>query len=193
MDVRPSGPVPTDRDAYVALSVSADQFPGITGLFQTWPETGRVLSEMAEVLLRGPHTLTRGERELIAAYVSGLNACTFCCSSHSAFAAAQLDGGNELVQQVREDLDRAPITEKLRRLLRLAGAVQESGGAVTSDMIAGARAEGATDTEIHHTVLIAAAFCMFNRYVDGLGTFAPLDADIYAHLADQIVEHGYMA
>ncbi len=192
MDVRPSGSVPTDRDAYVALSVPAEQFPGITGLFQTWPETGRVLSELAEVLLRAPHTLTRGERELIAAYVSGLNSCKFCCTSHSAFAAAQLTDGVDLVQQVHDDLAAAPISDKLRSLLRLAGAVQQSGRAVNSDIIADARAEGATDTEIHHTVLIAAAFCMFNRYVDGLGTFAPDDPDIYAFLADQIVANGYL-
>ena len=77
--------------------------PGIRGLLRYRPETGRPLSELAEVLLRGPGTLTRGERELIAAYVSGLNDCQYCTSSHSATAAAQLPGGMALVDQVRAD------------------------------------------------------------------------------------------
>jgi hypothetical protein len=53
------------------------------------------------------------------------------------------------------------------------------------------RAEGATDLEIHDTVLIAAAFCMFNRYVDGLGTSAPDDPAQYAASAQHLVRHGY--
>ena len=74
------------------------------------PETAEPLNALAEVLLRAPHpTLTPGERELIAAYVSGLNECRFCCASHSAFAAAQLPTGMTLVDQVRADPDTAPI------------------------------------------------------------------------------------
>jgi alkylhydroperoxidase family enzyme len=123
--------------------------------------------------------------------VSGRNECTFCCSSHSAFAAVQLDGGMTLVDQVRADLETAPVPAKLRALLRIAGAVQISGREVTTDMIAAARAEGATEVEIHDTVPIAAAFCMFNRYVDGLGTFAPEDRDAYTPMAHRIIESGY--
>lgn len=180
-----------DRKAYVALRVPEEQFPGIVGLLQSWPDSGRVLSELAEVLLCQPHTLTRGERELIAAYVSGLNACEFCCRSHSAFAAAQLSGGLKLVEEVHADPDTAPISEKLRSILQLAAAVCESGRNVTPDIIAAARAQGATDSEIQHTVLIAAAFCMYNRYVDGLNTRTPDDPGAYAGLAGQIVEYGY--
>jgi hypothetical protein len=69
---------------------SAD--PGIRGLLRYRPETARPLSELREVLLRGPSILTRGERELIAACVSALNGCRYCASSHSACAAAQLPG-----------------------------------------------------------------------------------------------------
>ncbi|MEA2207252.1 MAG: hypothetical protein QOE77_4028 [Blastocatellia bacterium] len=155
------------------------------------PETAKPLNDLAEVLLRGPSTLSRGERELIAAYVSGLNDCRFCCGSHSAFAAAQLDGGMTVVDRVRADPDSAPVTVKLRALLRIASAVQDSGRKVTEDLVDAARAEGATDVEIHDTVLIAAAFCMFNRYVDGLGTFAPDDPQQYTESAKQIVEFGY--
>jgi uncharacterized peroxidase-related enzyme len=180
--------------AHIDLGVDERQFPGITGPMRYRPETAKPLNELAEVLLRSePHPLTPGERELIAAYVSGLNECRFCCASHSAFAAAQLDAGMSLVDQVRADVDAAPVSAKLRALLRIAGAVRDDGRKVTADLIAAARAEGATDLEIHDTVLIAAAFCMYNRYVDGLGTFAPEDPLRYEESARRIVEFGYKA
>jgi uncharacterized peroxidase-related enzyme len=178
--------------AHIDLGVDETQFPGITGPMRYRPETAKPLNELAEVLLRKqPHSLTPGERELIAAYVSGLNDCNFCCSSHSAFAAAQLPTGMALVDQVRANVDDAPITPKMRALLHIAAAVQESGQKVTPDLVAAARDEGATDLEIHDTVLIAAAFCMYNRYVDGLATFAPADPESYTASAKRIVEQGY--
>ena len=175
---------------HIELSTEA---PGITGLFEFRPQTARPLCELAEVLLRGDHTLSRGERELIAAYVSGLNECRFCASSHAAFAAAQLPDGMPLVAQVRADPETAPITAKLKALLRIAAAVQHGGLAVTTAEVAAARGAGATDLEIHDTVLIAAAFCMFNRYVDGLATVAPADPAAYASMAGRIVNSGYLA
>ncbi|MFC4147712.1 carboxymuconolactone decarboxylase family protein [Micromonospora mangrovi] len=180
--------------AHIDLGLDEKTHPGINGPMLYRPETAKPLNELAEVLLRTPHpTLTPGERELIAAYVSGLNECAFCCSSHSAFAAAQLPTGMELVDQVRRDVSTAPVSDKLRALLRIAAAVQRSGREVTADLVGAARAEGATDLEIHDTVLIAAAFCMYNRYVDGLGTWAPQDPEMYARSAEQIVAHGYHA
>jgi uncharacterized peroxidase-related enzyme len=179
--------------AYIDLGVDEKQFPGITGPMKFRPETAKPLNELAEVLLRTPNSLPPGDRELIAAYVSGRNDCNFCCASHSAFAAVQLEAGYTLVDQVRADLDAAPVAQKLRALLRIAGAVQISGREVTAELVEAARAEGATDVEIHDTVLIAAAFCMFNRYVDGLGTFAPEGRDAYAESARRIVEVGYGA
>ncbi|MFI6130828.1 carboxymuconolactone decarboxylase family protein [Micromonospora sp. NPDC051141] len=177
--------------AHIDLGIDEKQFPGISGPMRYRPETAKPLNELAEVLLRAPHTLPAGERELIAAYVSGRNECRFCCASHSAFAAAQLDDGMTLVDQVRADLDSAPISAKLRALLRIAGAVQISGRHVTPELVADARTQGATDLEIHDTVLIAAAFCMYNRYVDGLGTFAPEGPDAYAETARRIIDVGY--
>jgi uncharacterized peroxidase-related enzyme len=167
--------------------------PGIMGLMRYRPETGRVLSELAEVLLRGDNTLSRGERELIASYVSSLNGCRFCTMSHSAFAAAQLPGGEAAVAHACSAPDTAPVTGKLRALLRVAAAVQRGGTTVTTEDVAAAREAGATDTEIHDTVLIAAAFCMYNRYVDGLSTTAPDDPDLYARRAAHIVTHGYLS
>ncbi|MFC4017083.1 carboxymuconolactone decarboxylase family protein [Micromonospora sp. GCM10011542] len=177
--------------AHIDLGVDETRFPGIAGLMRYRPETAKPLGELAEVLLRATHSLPAGERELIAAYVSGLNECTFCCASHSASAAMQLDQGMTLVDQVHLDLDTAPIPAKLRSLLRIAGAVQVDGRSVTTEMVANARAQGATDVEIHDTVLIAAAFSMYNRYVDGLGTFAPDGQDAYTDSARRIVEFGY--
>ena len=166
--------------------------PGIRGLLRYRPETARPLSELTEVLLRGPGTLARGERELIAAYVSALNDCRYCSSSHSACAAAQLPGGMALVEQVRADPVSAPVSAKLKALLTIASAVARSGRAVTAEHVAAARAAGATDMEIHDTVLIAAAFCMFNRYVDGLATIAPEDPALYAAGAQRLVQQGYL-
>ncbi|MBB5871856.1 putative peroxidase-related enzyme [Allocatelliglobosispora scoriae] len=178
--------------AHIDLGLDEKEFPGISGPMRYRPETAGPLNELAEVLLRrGPHPLSPGERELIAAYVSGLNECNFCCSSHSAFAAAQLDTGMTLVDQVRSNLDTAPVSEKLRALLRIAGAVQQDGRKVTTAMVDAARAEGAIDLEIHDTVLIAAAFCMFNRYVDGLATALPEDSSRYAEAAQRIIHEGY--
>ena len=167
--------------------------PGILGLFKARPETAIPLNGLAEVLLRGPSTLTRGERELIATFVSKRNDCEFCSSSHAAFASLQLDDGRRLVRDVLADPATAAISGKLKALLTIAGQVQQGGRHVTEGAVAAARAVGATDVEIHDTVLIAAAFCMFNRYVDGLATVAPSDPDVYDSIAHVIVEHGYRA
>ena len=128
---------------------------------------------------------------MIAAYVSGLNDCNFCSNAHSAFAAAQLDEGMPLVMQVRTDPALAPISPKLRALLAIAAAVRESGLKVTVELVDAARAEGATDVEIHDTVMIAALFSMATRYVDGLGTLAPDDPAVYAMVAQGVVANGY--
>jgi uncharacterized peroxidase-related enzyme len=179
--------------AHIDLGVDEQAFPGIQGLLQYRPETARPLMMLAEVLLRGPGTLSPGERELIAAYVSELNECAYCTASHAAFAAAQLSQGVRLVDEVRADLETAPITSKLRSLLRIAAAVREDGRNVTAWLVADARAEGATDLEIHDTVLIAAAFSMFNRYVDGLATLTPDAPEAYLHGVNRIVRDGYLA
>jgi uncharacterized peroxidase-related enzyme len=169
------------------------ELPGIMGLMRYRPDTGQLISEMADVLLRQENTLTRGERELIAAYVSKLNQCEFCCSSHAEFAAAQLPEGMSLVRDVGEHGPKASGSPKLSALLTIAAAVTESGRNVTTEMVEAARSAGATDLEVHDTVLIAAVFCMANRYVDGLATSRPTDPGQYADYAGRIVEIGYVA
>lgn len=167
--------------------------PGIMGPMLFRPQTAGPLFDLAEVLLRGENTLSRGEREVIAAYVSRLNQCQFCHSAHSTFAALQIDGGSPVVEAVLDDPDTAPVSAKLRALLHLAALVAQSGLAVTEEAVETARSEGATDVEIHDTVLIAAAFCMFNRYVDGLGAVTPPDQAGYDDIGRLIVGLGYSA
>jgi uncharacterized peroxidase-related enzyme len=167
--------------------------PGIRSLFEFRPETAQPLLQLVEVLLRDESTLSRGERELIASYVSRLNECRFCEMTHSSFAALQLDEDWDLVAAVKDDPAGADISDKLRALLVIAAAVQRGGREVTTEEVEVARAEGATDLEIHDTVLIAAAFCMFNRYVDGLATWTPEDPEAYLPRARILVEQGYLA
>jgi len=182
--------------AYIELPIAPElgrEFPGIVGPMTFRPETAAPINELANILLRGESTLTRGERELIATHVSWKNDCFFCQTIHGAVAAAQLGHNEKLVQTVKTDWPNAGISPKLKALLNMAGKVQEGRKQVKAEDIATARAEGATDREIHDTVLIAAMFCMCNRYVDGLGTWAPQDAEIYRERAAEIVEHGYSA
>jgi uncharacterized peroxidase-related enzyme len=167
--------------------------PGITSALAFRPETAKPLLALAEELLRGPNSLTSGEREMIATFVSARNDCYFCQTSHRAAAAHHLDGNYELVDAVRADYRNAPVSPKLKALLTIAGKVQESGRNVTSEDVAAARNEGATDREIHDTVLIAAAFCMYNRYVDGLATFTPVDPKLYDEMGARMAAQGYGA
>lgn len=166
--------------------------PGITSGFAFRPETAKPMRELADVLLHGPGTLTPGERELIATYVSSRNDCYFCQTSHGAAAAAHLGKDWGLVDQVKRDFRQAEISDKLKALLTIAGKVQEGGKRVTADDVAHARDLGATDLEIHDAVLIAAAFSMYNRYVDGLATWQPEDPKMYAAMGEQLAANGYL-
>lgn len=170
--------------------------PGISAAMAFRPETAGPLRELAEVLLRGESSLTRAEREIIAAYVSWLNDCHFCQTSHGAFAAVQLPGGWEagweVVDAVKVDPTTAPVSAKVRALLAIAEKVQKSGRHVTGELVDAARRAGASDQEIHDAVLIAAAFCMFNRYVDGLAAFTPQSREDYRPMAERITAHGYV-
>ncbi len=166
--------------------------PGISSAFEYRPETAKPMRELAEVLLRGPNSLTSGEREMIATFVSARNLCQFCQASHRAAAAHNLGGNYGLVDAVRDDYQNAPVSPKLKTLLAIAGKVQESGKNVTLADVERARAEGATDTEIHDAVLIAAAFSMFNRYVDGLATWTPAGHEAYDKMGQRLATQGYL-
>jgi uncharacterized peroxidase-related enzyme len=167
--------------------------PGIVGPLAYRPETAKPLLELAETLLRGPNTLIPAEREMIAAHVSYRNECDFCQLSHSAAAAAHLNGNYDLVEQIKVNPEAAAISDKLKALLAIAGKVQQGGKQVTSEDISRARRQGATDKEIHDAVLIAAAFCMYNRYVDGLATWAPTNPEMYRANGKWLADDGYLA
>jgi len=165
--------------------------PGIRSLVLFRPETGKPLYELAQVLLRGPSTLTGAERELIAAYVSQRNNCIFCTSSHAAAARCLYGDEKNTVDEVLNDMQQSGISAKLKSLLHIAGKVQILGKEVKPEDIAAARNQGATDREIHDTVLIAAAFSMFNRYVDGLASFTPTDPAVYEAMGERM-KNGYI-
>jgi uncharacterized peroxidase-related enzyme len=182
--------------AWIELPIAPElgrEFPGILGPMTFRPETAAPINEMVNTLLRGESTLSRGEREMIATHVSWRNDCFFCQNIHGAIAAAQLDHDEALVEKVKTDWLHADISPKMKALLNIAGKVQLGGKHVIEEDIATARQLGATDREIHDTVLIAAVFCMCNRYVDGLGTWSPEDPAIYRARAARVVEHGYVA
>ena len=168
-------------------------FPGIRGPMAFRPETAKPLNELAETLLRGKNTLPPGERELIATYVSSLNDCFYCQNIHGGIAKHHLQCDMDLIDEVKRNFQSAAISDKLKALLSIAESVQKGGKSVTEDQVAKARSLGATEVEIHDTVLIAATFCMFNRYVDGLATWAPPDREFYLKAGKQRAEEGYLS
>jgi len=172
---------------YITLE---DHLPGITGLLEYRQDVAKPIRELTQILLRGPSTLSEGERELIATVVSNRNQCKFCTAAHTA-AADILLGEGETSAKVKDDIMSAPVSNKMKALLNIASQVQESGKAVTPEAIQKAKDQGATDIEIHDTVLIAALFCMYNRYVDGLATVTPADPAFYKGLGERLKQHGY--
>ena len=167
-----------------------EHLPGITGLLEYRKDTAAPIRELTQFLLRGPSTLTDDERELIATIVSHRNECKFCAQAHTA-AADLLLGENGTTQKVKENVLTAPVSNKMKALLTIAAQVQVSGKSVTEESIDRAKQAGATDVEIHDAVLIAALFCLYNRYVDGLATALPANAEYFDSLAQRLVSHGY--
>jgi len=177
--------------AYIDLQ---NDLPGIRGPMAFRPETAKPLNALAEILLHDENnTLSRGEREMIGAFVSSQNDCFFCQNVHGAMAQHYFQCDMPFIDKIKHNYQSAPISDKLKALLTIAGSVQKGGAYVTADQIEHARTLGATDREIHDTVLIAAAFCMFNRYVDGLNTWAPQDRQAYINRAAMRAEEGYAA
>jgi uncharacterized peroxidase-related enzyme len=166
-----------------------EHLPGITGLLEYRRDSAAPIRELTQILLRGPSTLTTGERELIATIVSSRNGCRFCTMAHTEVANSLL-GENETSEKVKTDPESSSVSGKMKALLNIAAQVQTGGKAVTKDAIDRAKNMGATDLEIHDTVLIAALFCFYNRYVDGLSTITPADPDFYKDLATRIAR-GY--
>jgi len=172
--------------AYIPVE---EHLPGITGLLEYRKDTAKPIRDLTQFLLRGPSTLTAGERELIATVVSHHNECRFCTSAHTAVADLLL-GESETTEKIKHNILSASVSDKMKALLNIALLVQSGGKNVTAESIEKAKAAGATDIEIHDTVLIAALFCLYNRYVDGLATATPSNSEFYSSLAARIA-NGY--
>jgi uncharacterized peroxidase-related enzyme len=168
-----------------------ENLPGIRSLLAFSPETATPMGKLANLLLRSNEGLSMAEREMIAAYVSYVNDCFYCEQSHGAITTCYLNDNNKLINQVKKDYEHADISDKMKALLSIAASVQKGGKHVMQQQIDDARNAGATDRDIHDTVLIAALFCMFNRYVDGLAANTPTDLSTYMQREKQIMEHGY--
>ena len=165
--------------------------PGIVELLFYKGPTGKALSRLAHTLLHGPSPLSKGERELIAAHVSSLNGCEFCFESHSASASAHFDDEGRTLRLYRADPGKVPLTTKMLRLLEVAAKVQQGGKMVKQADVEAARQAGATDEELHDTVLVAAAFSMYNRYVDGLRSSLPANSEDYIGMGKRMATKGY--
>lgn len=167
--------------------------PGIIGPMKAYPETAKPMNMLAEALLQSETpTFSMGERETVAHYVSYLNQCVFCSESHAAVADFHFDRPG-MGQEVWKNPSTAPISDRLKSLLKIAATVQKDARQVTKAMVDDAMKLGATERDVHDAVLIAAAFCMYNRYVDGLGTFAPPRGDAaYRGVGKMLAENGYL-
>lgn len=163
----------------------APHLPGITGLLEYRQDTAAPIRELTQVILRGPGTLTFAERELIATVVSQANECRFCTAAHAAVTDVLL-GESDTCRLVREDFESAPVSDKMKALLNIARLTQKGGRYVTESAVDRAKNAGATDLEIHDTVLIAALFCLYNKYVDGLATALPDDPGYFRLLGERI-------
>ena len=168
-----------------------ENLPGITGLLDYRKDTALPIRELTQILLRGESTLSQGERELIASVVSYGNECAFCTAAHTA-AADILLNDSTISEKVKYEPDTAPVSDKMKALLAIARATQKNGKLVTQAMVDEAKAQGATDMELHDTVLIAALFSLYNRYVDGLASVTPTDPAFYSRLANILKDKGYM-
>lgn len=168
-----------------------ENLPGITGLLDYRKDTALPIRELTQILLRGASTLSQGERELIASVVSYGNECAFCTAAHSATADILLND-NTIADKVKHEPNEAPVSDKMKALLAIARATQKNGKLVTKEMVDEARAHGATDMELHDTVLIAALFSLYNRYVDGLASVTPTDPAFYNRLANILKDKGYL-
>ncbi|SFQ49495.1 carboxymuconolactone decarboxylase family protein [Parafilimonas terrae] len=173
---------------YIPLS---EKLPGITGLLDYRKDTALPIRQLTQILLRGESTLTEGERELIATVVSQGNECKFCTAAHTAAASILLNDDN-IAEKVKADIDTAPVSNKMKALLKIGQAAGRNGRLVTEEMVAAAKAEGATDMELHDTVLIAALFSLYNRYVDGLASVTPADPAFYNRLGNILKDKGYL-
>jgi uncharacterized peroxidase-related enzyme len=172
--------------------------PGILTALNLTPELGIHLRGLADELLVNDFagaTISRAEREMLATATSAANDCFYCMDSHGAFATALLerDGETERVPVIDaiKTGSSEGLGEKMGALLHIARTVQRDPFELTADDVAAAHAAGASDQDVQLAVLIASAFSMYNRLVEGFRAMTPPVTDVYAEVAARIAEHGY--
>lgn len=157
-------------------------------VFRAYPETSRPLLDYHEVVMRGPSPFTQGERELIAAYVSGVNACGYCHGVHTVTAeACGIETG--LAPAAVADLDAAPVGEKMRPVLRYVGKLTREPSSVTVADADAVLAAGWGEDALHSAIMVCALFNFMNRMVEGHGIRA--GADYFATSGKRLEELGY--
>lgn len=158
-------------------------------VFRAFPETSKPLIEFHEVLLRGPSPFTEAERELIAAYVSGLNRCRYCHGVHTA-TAERLGVPQGAVQKLVEGAETAEVSEKMKPILRYAQKLTDAPAGVTKADADAVFAAGWDETALYHTVAVTALFNFMNRLVEGLGI--ALDPAYVKPAAERLADRGYL-
>lgn len=167
--------------------------PGLLGLLLSRPRLAQYLTAFLQELLRGESPLSPGERELVALVVSVENRCQYCTRSHLTVARKFFPDQEELVEQVLNNVEKAPIRPAMKMLLKMARQVIKiESQTLNSELVAQAQAHGATEQEIHDTVLVASTIAMINRYVDALGADIPEEVEYYEHTSDYLVNYGYV-
>ena len=157
-------------------------------VFKTFPATSRPLLAYHEALLRGPSPLSVAERELIAGFVSGLNACHYCHGVHAA-TAREFGISGDLIERLLSDLDHAPVNEKLRPLLGYVRKLTLSPARVTRADADAVFAAGWSDQALHDAVSVCALFNLMNRLVEGLGIRA--GEDYFGAASKRLHDGGY--
>jgi len=188
------------RAAESPLVGSLPEYPGILAAMMISPALAAPLRALADMLLVKPFagsTLNRADREMIATAVSAGNDCFYCMDTHGAFATALLQehGLSGSTAEARTEALKSgrvsALSEKLQALIGVAMVVREHGRKLRSVDVESARDAGATDEDVQLAVLIASAFCMYNRMVDGLRARTPADVSAHYARAKQIAQFGY--
>jgi uncharacterized peroxidase-related enzyme len=172
--------------------------PGILTALRLTPNLGIHLRGLADELLVNEFpgtTLVRAEREMLATATSAANDCFYCMDSHGAFATALLEGAGEAERvpliDVLKDKSSDGFDDKMRALLHIARTVRGEPRDLTAADVAAAHAAGASDADVQLAVLIASAFSMYNRFVEGFRARTPPSAEVYRDRAGEIAAHGY--
>ena len=159
-------------------------------VLRLFPEAARPLVQFHEALMRGTSPLTTGQRELLAAYVSGLNSCSYCRRVHGATAEA-FGVPAELLNNLLVDVDRAEVDDRFKAMLRFVRKLTLEPASVTSQDATGVLSAGWDDRALHDAVMICGLFSCMNRVVLGLGLRA--DEEYALQAAARLSKEGYAA